>query len=89
MSDPPSPMHTEDLELDERGAESVIRGAGTCKSDGGGIHKSRMTMSRAIRSGYQPIACDRNGMTLMKNRRSGRRSSSVTGSVDPPGKATR
>jgi hypothetical protein len=65
-------MHTEDLELDESGAESVIGGAGTYQSDGGGIHKSAMTMSQAIRSGYQPIACDRNGMTLMQNMKNGK-----------------
>lgn len=72
MSEPPAPVHTEDLELDESGAASVIGGAGTYKSDGGGMHKSRMTMSQAIRSGYEPIACDRNGMTLMKNMKTGK-----------------
>lgn len=72
MREPPSPMPPEDLELDEGGAASVVGGAGTYKSDGGGIHHSRMTMSQALRSGYQPIACDRNGMTLMRNMKSGK-----------------
>ena len=49
----------------------MIGGAGTDKSDGGGIHKSRMTMSQAIKSGYQPIAEARGG-TLMKNMKTGK-----------------
>ena len=72
MSERRSRMHSEDLELEESGAESVIGGAGTYKSHGGGIDTSHMTMSQAIRAGYQPITCERNGVTLMRNMRTGR-----------------
>jgi hypothetical protein len=60
MSQEQSTMHTEDIELDETGAEAVIGGANA--------HKSSMTMAQAVKAGYKPIACVVGGDTLMKNK---------------------
>jgi hypothetical protein len=67
-----SRTRTEDIELDESAAESVIGGAGTYKSSSAGIHKSDMTMSQAIKAGYRPITGEHDGVTLMKNSKTGR-----------------
>jgi hypothetical protein len=72
MSEAESTMHTEDIDLDESGAESVIGGAGIYKSDGASIHRSHLTMSQAVKADYQPIACERDGITLMRNVRTGK-----------------
>jgi hypothetical protein len=72
MSEDDGTMHTEDIDLDESGAASVIGGASTYKSDGASIHRSHMTMSQAVKAGYQPIACARDGSTLMRNVRTGK-----------------
>jgi hypothetical protein len=71
MSEDKSTMHPEDIDLDESGAASVIGGASVYKNDGAGIHKSHMTMSQAVKAGYQPIACERDG-TVMKNMKTGK-----------------
>jgi hypothetical protein len=67
-----STMHTEDINLDESGPESVIGGASIYTSDGASIHRSHMTMSHAVKDGSQPIACERDGNTLMRNMRTGK-----------------
>jgi hypothetical protein len=54
-------IHTEDIELDETGAEAVI----------GGVAVKHITMDRALKEGYESIACARNG-TLMRNRKTGK-----------------
>jgi hypothetical protein len=72
MSEAESTMHTEDIDLDESGAESVIGGAGIYKGDGASIHRSHLTMSQAVKADYQPIACERDGITLMRNIRTGK-----------------
>ena len=48
-------MHSEDIELDEGGAEAVIGGAA-----------KHMTMEQAVKAGYHEVACGQHG-TVMKN----------------------
>jgi hypothetical protein len=50
-------MHSEDLELDDAGAEAVLGGA-----------MRQMTMEQALKAGYHEIACGQHG-TLMRNRK--------------------
>jgi hypothetical protein len=61
MSERHSTMHTEDIELDEPGAEAVV----------GGFAVKHMTPEQAFKQGYEAIAVMRNG-TLMKNMKTGR-----------------
>ncbi len=60
MSEPES-IHTEDIELDETGAEAVI----------GGVAVKHITMERALKEGYESISCARKG-TLMRNKKTGK-----------------
>jgi hypothetical protein len=60
MSDVSSAMHSEDIELDEGGAEAVIGGAA-----------KPMTLEQALKAGYTEIACKPHG-TLMKNMKTGK-----------------
>jgi hypothetical protein len=55
MSDVSSAMHSEDIELDEDGAEAVVGGAA-----------KNMTMAQAVKAGYSEVACEPHG-TLMRN----------------------
>jgi hypothetical protein len=61
MSERQSPMHTEDIELDEPDAEGVV----------GGVAVKHITPEQAFKQGYEAIAVMRNG-TLMKNYRTGK-----------------
>ena len=61
MSERESPMHSEDIELDERGAEGVL----------GGVAVRHITPEQAFKQGYEAIAVMRNG-TLMKNYKTGK-----------------
>ena len=63
MSQDQSTMHTEDIDLDETGAESVIGGASA--------HK-HMTVAQAEKAGYTEIGCEKGGGTLMKNMKTGK-----------------
>jgi hypothetical protein len=60
MSGPES-MHTEDIELDETAAEAVI----------GGVAVKHITMARALKEGYEQVACTRKG-TLMRSQKTGK-----------------
>jgi hypothetical protein len=60
MSGPES-MHTEDIELDENAAEAVI----------GGVAVKHITMARALKEGYEAVACTKRG-TLMRNEKTGK-----------------
>jgi hypothetical protein len=60
MSERESTMHTEDIELDEAGAEGVL----------GGVAVRHITPDQAFKQGYEAIAVMRNG-TLMKNYKTG------------------
>ena len=55
MSDVSSAMHSEDIELDEGGADAVIGGAA-----------KHMTMEQAVKAGYREVACGQHG-TVMQN----------------------
>jgi hypothetical protein len=61
MSEGQSTMHTEDIELDESGAEAVV----------GGIAVKHITMEQAFKQGYESVACMKQG-TLMKNLKTGK-----------------
>jgi len=61
MSERQSPMHNEDIELDEPGAEGVV----------GGVAVKQITPEQAFKQGYEAIAVMRNG-TLMKNYKTGK-----------------
>jgi hypothetical protein len=61
MSERQSPMHSEDIELDELGAEGVV----------GGVAVKHITPEQAFKQGYEAIAVMRNG-TLMKNYKTGK-----------------
>jgi hypothetical protein len=56
MSDAKPAMHSEDIELDEDGAESVI----------GGAARSNMTLEQALKAGYHEVFCGKDG-TLLRN----------------------
>lgn len=60
MSEPES-IHKEDIDLDEADAEAVV----------GGVAVKHMTMERALKEGYESIACAPKG-TLMRNSRTGK-----------------
>ncbi len=60
MSDVSSAMHSEDIELDEGGAEAVVGGAA-----------KHMTLEQALKAGYTEIACKPHG-TLLKNMKTGK-----------------
>jgi hypothetical protein len=72
MSEDEPTTQADDIELDESAAESVTGGAGTYKSSSAGIRKSDMTMTQAIKAGYRPITGDHDGVTLMKDPKTGR-----------------
>jgi hypothetical protein len=72
MSEGESTIQPQDIDLDASGAESVVGGAGTYQSSSAGISKSHMTMSQAIKAGYRPITGEHDGVTLMKNAKTGR-----------------
>jgi hypothetical protein len=72
MSESQPSGHVEDIDLDERGAGSVIGGAGAFKNPGSGIRESKMTVSQAMKAGYEPIGSARDGDTLMRNAKTGR-----------------
>ncbi len=57
MSEVKSAMHSEDIELDDDGAEAVIGGAA-----------KHMTMAQAVKAGYSEVACEPHG-TLMRNKK--------------------
>ena len=57
MSDVSSAMHSEDIELDDGGADAVVGGAA-----------KHMTMAQALKDGYTEVACERHG-TLMRNKK--------------------
>ncbi len=61
MSERRSMMHTEDIELDEPGAEAVLGGAAV----------SHLTAEQAFEHGYEAIAVMLNGI-LMKNIETGK-----------------
>ena len=61
MSEHRSTMHTEDIELDEAGAEAVV----------GGVAVKHITPEQAFKQGYEAIAVMRHG-TLMKNYKTGK-----------------
>ncbi len=61
MSEGQSTMHTEDIELDESGAEAVV----------GGVAVKHITMHQALAEGYKALACVKQG-TLMKNTKTGK-----------------
>jgi hypothetical protein len=65
MSKEPSTVHTEDIELDDSGAESIVGGAGSRPQ------LSHMSITEAEAAGYVPLTCEREGM-LMKNKKTGR-----------------
>ena len=56
-----STMHTEDIELDETGAEAVI----------GGVATKHITLEQAFKEGYETIAVMPHA-TLMKNLKTGK-----------------
>jgi hypothetical protein len=56
-----STMHTEDIELDETGAEAVI----------GGFATKHITVEQAFKQGYETIAVMPHGF-LMKNMKTGK-----------------
>lgn len=60
MSEPES-IHSEDIDLDESGAEAVI----------GGIAVKHITVERALKEGYEEVACTRKG-TLMRSVKTGK-----------------
>ena len=60
MSDDQSAVQTEDIDLDEAGAESVVGGASRHH------HKPTMTVAQAEKAGYTAVECERDGM-LMRN----------------------
>ena len=61
MSERQSPMHTEDIQLDEPAAEAVV----------GGVAVKHLTREQAFKQGYEAIAVMRNG-TLVKNYKTGK-----------------
>ncbi|MGH2850040.1 MAG: hypothetical protein ACRDLP_05430 [Solirubrobacteraceae bacterium] len=61
MSERESPIHTEDIELDEPAADAVV----------GGFAVKHLTPEQAFKQGYEAIAVMRNG-TLMKNYKTGK-----------------
>ena len=61
MSEGQSTMHTEDIELDEGGAEAVV----------GGVAVKHITMAQAVKQGYESVVCMKQG-TLMKNLKTGK-----------------
>ena len=61
MSEGQSTMHTEDIELDEAGAEAVV----------GGVAVKHITLEQAFKQGFKEIECMTNG-TLMKNMKTGK-----------------
>lgn len=63
MSQEQSTTQTEDIELDEAGAESVVGGAGK---------KHLMTIEQAEKLGYRPLTCEAEGM-LMENPKTGKK----------------
>jgi hypothetical protein len=63
MSQEQSTTQTEDIELDEAGAESVIGGAGK---------KHMMTIEQAEKLGYKPVTCEAEGM-VMENPTNGKK----------------
>jgi hypothetical protein len=54
-------IHTEDIELDQSSADAVI----------GGIAVKHISVERALKEGYESMACTRQG-TLMRNRKTGK-----------------
>ena len=61
MNERRSTLHTEDIELDERGAEAVI----------GGVATRHITAEQAFKEGYEAIAVMPHA-TLMKNMKTGK-----------------
>ena len=59
MSDSKSAMHTEDIELDETTAESVV---------GGYAVRHNITLEQALKQGCVEIECMRNG-SLMRDKK--------------------
>jgi hypothetical protein len=60
MSEAGSAMHSEDIDLDEGGAEAVLGGAA-----------KPMTLEQALKAGYTEVACKPHG-TLVKNMKTGK-----------------
>ena len=56
-----STMHTEDIELDETGADAVV----------GGVATEHITLEQAFKQGYETIAVMPDA-TLMKNMKTGK-----------------
>jgi hypothetical protein len=62
MSEVQSNLHSEDIELDEAGADAVL---------GGSVPVKHISEAQAVKEGYVEVACASNG-TLMKNMKTGK-----------------
>ncbi|HEX4034407.1 MAG TPA: hypothetical protein VHX66_08195 [Solirubrobacteraceae bacterium] len=58
MSEVQSDLHSEDIELDEAGADAVL----------GGIAVKNISEEQAVKEGYHAVACAENG-TVMRNKK--------------------
>jgi hypothetical protein len=61
MSEVQSNLHSEDIELDEAGADAVL---------GGSIPVKHISEEQAFKEGYVAVGCAENG-TVMRNKKTG------------------